>query len=310
MNALARLRGHRFVLAVVLLALACGTGITLYLDERETRQQIRALAVPSAADWVELNVASQDFDPGGAQLTLFVVAVPHGGLAQGPGSSAFTRQVEITVGAITRTVLRTAPGEVTAPQLVQAGLYGGTETDYPFDRYRFTVGFSASDATGAVPVGLVFGDADPFFAVHPTAEHPTADGPTTGTVVLNARATRARSTLILAWFMIAAMWALALAVMGGAEVLYRGRLGMVWPALGWMAATMFALIGMRNAAPGGPPIGSLIDYVAFFWAEAIIATSLTAAVITGTRVERRKRGAEAARAARAEPGGPGEPGGP
>lgn len=39
-----------------------------------------------------------------------------------------------------------------------------------------------------------------------------------------------------------------------------------------MAATLFALVGMRNAAPGGPPIGSPIDYIAFFWAEAIIAT--------------------------------------
>ncbi|MFG3223914.1 DUF4436 family protein [Kitasatospora sp. NPDC048194] len=295
MSALARLRGRRFAVAVVLLALACGAGIALYLDERDTRQQHRALVVPNSPAWVELNVASQDFDPGAAELTLFVVAVPHGGLAQGPGPPAFTRQVEVTIGAGARTVLRTEPGQVAAPHLVQAGLYGGTETDYPFDRYRFTVSFSASDSTGAVPVGIVFADADPFFAVHPTA-----DGPASGTVVLNARATRARSTLILAWFMIAAMWALALAVMAGAEVLYRGGPGMVWPALGWMAATLFALIGMRNAAPGGPPIGSLIDYVAFFWAEAIIATSLTAAVIAGTRVERRKR----AEAAQADPGGP------
>ncbi|MFJ9773108.1 DUF4436 family protein [Kitasatospora sp. NPDC101157] len=292
MSVLGRLRGHRFALAVLLLVLACGTGVTLYLDERETRQQSRALATPSTPDWVELNVASQDFDPGGAQLALFVVPVPHGGLAQSPGSSAFTRGVEITVGGITRTVLRTTPGEVATPQLVRAGLYGGTETDYPFDRYRFTVSFSASDGAGAVPVGLVFADADPFFAVHPRA-----DGPAAGTVVLDARATRARSTLILVWFMIGAMWALALAVMVGAEVLYRGRLGMVWPALGWMAATLFALVGLRNAAPGGPPIGSLFDYIAFFWAEAIIAAGLTAAVVSGTRVERRRR-------AGVEPGGP------
>ncbi|MFI9321880.1 DUF4436 family protein [Kitasatospora aureofaciens] len=284
MGVLARLRRNRFVLAVLLLALACGTGATLYLDERETRQQSRALATPGTPDWVELNVASQDFDPGGAHLALSVVAVPHGALAQGPGPSAFTRQVEITVGGITRTVLRTAPGEVAAPQLVQAGLYGGTETDYPFDRYRFTVGFSASDGSGAVPVGLVFADADPFFAVHPRA-----DGPAAGTVVLDARAGRARSTLVLVWFMTGAMWVLALAVMVGAEVLHRAGLGLVRPALGWMAATPFALVGLRNAAPGGPPIGSLFDCIAFFWAEAIVAAGLAAAVITGIRAERRKR---------------------
>lgn len=64
---------------------------------------------------------------------------------------------------------------------------------------------------------------------------------------------------------------------------------MVWPSLGWMAATLFALIGMRNAAPGAPPIGSLIDYVAFFWAEGIIAACLVVTVVSGSRVEHRKR---------------------
>ncbi|GAA2824754.1 hypothetical protein GCM10010505_56750 [Kitasatospora aburaviensis] len=96
------------------------------------------------------------------------------------------------------------------------------------------------------------------------------------------------------------MWALALAVMAGAEVLHRSRQGMVWPSLGWMAATLFALVGMRNAAPGSPPIGSLIDYVAFFWAEGIIAACLVVTVVSGSRVERRRR-AEAEEAAGAAP---------
>ena len=89
-----------------------------------------------------------------------------------------------------------------------------------------------------------------------------------------------------AWFMIIAMWALALSVLGGARILAARRQGMVWPALGWMAATLFALIGMRNAAPGSPPIGSLIDYAAFFWAEAIIAGSVVYVATSGIRAER------------------------
>ncbi|MFD0574689.1 DUF4436 family protein [Kitasatospora gansuensis] len=54
-----------------------------------------------------------------------------------------------------------------------------------------------------------------------------------------------------------------------------------------MAATLFALVGLRNAAPGSPPIGSVIDYVAFFWAEGIIAASLACTVAFGLRVEHR-----------------------
>ncbi|MFJ9454118.1 DUF4436 family protein [Kitasatospora sp. NPDC101447] len=287
----ARVRDNRFLVALLIVAVLCSAGVALYLNERNTRQQARELALPESGDWIELDVTAQDIDPGAGDLTLFVVPVPHGGLAAEPGSVAFSRQVVITVQSATRTELRAAAGEAATPQPVPADFHAGTVTDYPFDRHRFAVSFAAADTAGSVPVGVVFVDADPFFLVHPTST-PSASGAT----VLAGTVTRARSTFILAWFMIAAMWALALAVMAGAEVLYRGRQGMVWPSLGWMAATLFALIGMRNAAPGSPPIGSLIDYVAFFWAEGIIAACLTFTVVAGTRVERRKR-AEAAAAA-------------
>ena len=56
-------------------------------------------------------------------------------------------------------------------------------------------------------------------------------------------------------------------------------------SFGWMAATLCALVSVRQAAPGSPPIGSLIDYAAFFWAEGIIAVSLVAAVFAGYRAE-------------------------
>ncbi|MGF1430337.1 DUF4436 family protein [Kitasatospora sp. LaBMicrA B282] len=297
MTVLARLRRNRFVLVVLLLALLCGAGIALYLDERDTRQQTRELALPSTPDWVELDITAQDVSPTSLQLTLYVAPVPHGSLAESPDSPVFTRQVDITADSAASTHLRAGPGQTATPQPVQANLYDGTGTDYPFDRYRFAALFSATDSTGtAVPVGLVFADADPFFVVRPTS-NPVGSG----AAYLDARVSRARSTFILAWFMIAAMWALALAVMAGAEVLYRAGQGLVWPSLGWMAATLFALVGMRNAAPGSPPIGSLFDYVSFFWAEAIIATSLAVTVVAGFRVERRKRAAAEAAEAVAGP---------
>ncbi|MEU8510855.1 DUF4436 family protein [Kitasatospora sp. NPDC048722] len=57
------------------------------------------------------------------------------------------------------------------------------------------------------------------------------------------------------------------------------------PALGWMAATLFALAGFRNTAPGAPPIGCLLDHTAFLWAEAIVAFSVVYVVLRGTPVE-------------------------
>ena len=124
-------------------------------------------------------------------------------------------------------------------------------------------------------------EVDPFFLTKVRSTVSIA-----GVAVDTIRIGRSRGTLILAWFMIVAMWALALSVLGAARILGARRQGLVWPALGWMAATLFALIGMCNAAPGSPPIGSLIDYAAFFWAEAIVAGSLTYVAATGIRAER------------------------
>ncbi|MFE5585502.1 DUF4436 family protein [Kitasatospora sp. NPDC056531] len=279
-----RRRSWRFAVVPALIIGLCGSGIGLYLNERNTREQAYELGIPSSGDWIELEVTAQDVDPSVQRLALYVTAIPHGRLAAGPDSQAFARPVEITATGTAKTTIKAAEGETAAPQVFHVETYGGTATDYPFDRYRTEASFTATSGGTTVPVGLVFTDADPFFVLHP--ETATAG---TGTVVLDAKITRSRSTFILAWFMIAAMWALALAVLGAAEVLYRKREGLIWPSLGWMAATIFALIGMRNAAPGSPPIGSLIDYVAFFWAEGIIAASLTCTVLSGIRTEHQQR---------------------
>ncbi|MEY9874671.1 disulfide bond formation protein DsbB [Streptacidiphilus sp. MAP12-33] len=272
----------RWLLVVVLVLALCGAGIGLYLNERNSRQQVSVVGNPQAEDWIELDVTAQGVDTSALEVSFSVLAIPHGSLAESPDSLVFTREVEITAGSLTTSTFHTTAGDVAPLQVVTAGLYNGTPTDYPFDHYDISVGWIATDHGKTVPLSLTYTDSDPFFLVRPTKQ---ASGGSFAR--LEARAGRTRATFILAWFMIAAMWALALAVLGGAEVLARRRSGLVWPALGWMAATLFALVGLRNAAPGSPPIGSLMDYVAFFWAEGIIAASLAVTVALAIRNERR-----------------------
>ncbi|MBF9071925.1 DUF4436 family protein [Streptacidiphilus fuscans] len=284
------LRPLRTPLVLVLaVAAVCGAGVALYLNERSSRQQITVVGNPSANDWVELDITSQGVDTSALELSLSVTAVPHGSLAAEPDSLVFTKNVEITTVSLTTTTFHTIPGEPAPLQVVSAGLYDGTPTDYPFDHYDVSAGWIATVDGHDVPLAITFSDSDPFFVVRPTKS--TSAG---SVARLDARAGRSRGTFILAWFMMVAMWALALAVAGGAWVLARRRQGMVWPALGWMAATLFALVGLRNAAPGSPPIGSLMDYVAFFWAEAIIAAGLAVTTAFGVRAERRAIAAEGA----------------
>jgi hypothetical protein len=46
------------------------------------------------------------------------------------------------------------------------------------------------------------------------------------------------------------------------------------PLLTWLAALLFALIPLRNAMPGAPPIGAQVDMIVFFWVIAVITLSL------------------------------------
>lgn len=55
---------------------------------------------------------------------------------------------------------------------------------------------------------------------------------------------------------------------------------------------LVALAAFRNTAPGSPPIGSILDYAAFLWAEAIIAVCVIVTVLSGNRVEGSPRPAE------------------
>jgi hypothetical protein len=66
-----------------------------------------------------------------------------------------------------------------------------------------------------------------------------------------------------------------------------------WSALGFLGTLLFALIPLRNAVPGDPPIGSLIDFASFFIAEGVVSISMIVTVLHGYLIEvsKKKEGA-------------------
>jgi hypothetical protein len=76
------------------------------------------------------------------------------------------------------------------------------------------------------------------------------------------------------------MWALAISVLFFVmSLVFRGRkieVGM----FSFLAALLFAFYAVRNSQPNIPPIGVYSDFLAFFWAEVIIALCLLIAVFT------------------------------
>ena len=48
----------------------------------------------------------------------------------------------------------------------------------------------------------------------------------------------------------------------------------------WMGALLFVMPGIRNMMPGTPPMGSLTDFLVFFWVMALLALCLFIMVLT------------------------------
>lgn len=230
-------------------------------------------------DRVDITASIIRVDPSSGELLLRLLVTPRGSLTTEGGLSP-RDDLEIQTSAAMKTDPFFPALERIGTVDVPVVLNGSGVTAYPFDRYEAIMEFTAKLGDETVPVHLVLTNRDALFAAS-TDAYAEADA-----AIAELALTRSVGVLTFAIFMIVAMWALAVAVATGAWHVLSRRRGLVWPALGWMAATLFAIAGFRNAAPGSPPIGSFIDYLAFFWAEGIIAVCVFAVVMGGARAER------------------------
>jgi FlaG/FlaF family flagellin (archaellin) len=268
---------------VVGVAALSALGIFGYSSERDQRQAEYVTGDSTSPDGIRLDVTVQRVDPTARQLTVVVLAHPRGRYARDGDSLVPSQDLVIDTSSLSQGTLRFRAGDRIQAQNVTLGLDTGVLTDYPFDHYTTTIGFLASVADQPVPGDLEFRNYDPLFRIEPTGAAGQQGG-----VAADLLFDRTRGTFILALFLMAAMWVLALSVLGASVILVRHHHGLVYPALGWMAATLFALVVVRNAVPGSPPIGSLFDYAAFLWSEAIIAVSVGVVSVHGVVVEHRR----------------------
>lgn len=288
-----RRRGRRWPIAVGGLLLVVGlaaAGWWGYLTDQDRRELNITLRSTLSPNRLDVAATILRVDPATRQAQVRAQVTPEGTVADPDAGGLPAKTLEVFTTSASRAVL-TYPAATPPPeQTINIPLTSGWPTDYPQDRYTLTLGFSARSGGQDVPVDLDAASYDSLFEL----AAPEADGSQPTAAVLNLTARHTRGGWLLAWFLIVAAWALAAVVAGAAWILVAERRGLVWPAFGWMAATLFALVSLRNAAPGAPPIGSLIDYMAFFWAELIVAASLVTAVLIGLAAERAAKRANGA----------------
>jgi hypothetical protein len=225
-------------------------------------------AVRLEFDWADQSTASSRtlFDGDGRlQQPLHVVT-------QGP--IADTHATPIT------TTYEFPKGEQMSPIDVTFNVVGDV-VHYPFDHYTsdFTVAVTRGDPTlEAAPVPS-FVQIGSYIGGWQVAVRRTSNG-------LNSihdfaiNITRASSAKTYTIFIMVLMWALALAGVAMTLMLILLHRPIDSGPLTYLAALLFAFPLIRDTLPGEPGLGTLIDYVSYFWAEAIVAIALLALLIT------------------------------
>ncbi len=269
------------LIAITAVAIAVAVGLGVYWINDASQSEQDSAGNASAPDRVSVIATVEKVDPAQYATTVRVWVQPRGALTSDGGETA-NRDLRILSSGLTGGSLTIESGRRIAAQTIPVELHRGEITHYPFDRYSADLYFSAVSDGRNVPVDVVVENNDAFFNLSAIAD---SDASEPG---LHLRFSRSVGTFLMVTLMFAVMWALALAVAAAAVVIGRNRLGLVWPAMAWMAATLFALAAFRGTAPGNPPIGSIIDYTAFLWAEAIVVCSLTYVVVRGVSLEWQK----------------------
>ncbi|MFB6832665.1 DUF4436 domain-containing protein [Streptomyces hydrogenans] len=266
-----------FVVLAVAAAVLCGLWFQ-YGERQDLNARATAGDAAASPDRIDVDAAVQRVDATARELVLRLQVTPRGALAEAGGLSPSEDLTLQTSPAVRGDLAFPAHGRIATVD-VPVALTGGPVTDYPFDAYATELEFAAVQGGESVPVRMTLVNRDALFSLSVDASE------SDGAAVFSAELSRSGSVLVFALFMMAAMWALTIAVLMGGWFLVRRRAGLTWPALGWMAATLFALAAFRNTAPGAPPIGSLLDYLAFFWAESLIAFCVVVVVTRAVRAE-------------------------
>jgi hypothetical protein len=272
--------------------------ISLYWMEHHKARHALVLGETTNPDHMTVTVLIQNVDPSTARISAQVELKGAGSLVD-DRTHDLKDDATLISNAVTNPTVVAKANERPEFVSVQFALRDGIITDYPLDSYTTNFHFRVLVGTGAnqhsVPVRAVFDNIDAFFKVVPHQEQSievhhdggAAKNIATPQSLFAATATveRSTSTVMFAVFIMVFMWCLTVAALIAAWYVASGRLGLFWSALGFLGTLLFALIPLRNAVPGDPPIGSLIDFAAFFIAEGVVSISMIVTVLHGYHIE-------------------------
>lgn len=270
---------RKWLILVILLAVSaiagCALGVRSFFDEDRNPVQRFGVTEPLPATRLEVDATVQAIDAVRGFMKVELDFRARGELAEANGRT-LARDVHLLTDSAqgARELLLKKHHPAHAAELTLS-LLDGDVALYPIDRYNALLQLEAYVDLGGedeAPVPLVVNFVARNHALHAEAAQAPGDGP--GRLDLQIRLQRPTAVQGFAWFMNSLMVLIALsAAIVVYNVAWRGKK----PEPGlmiWISALLFVLPTIRNMLPGAPPLGSLTDFLVFFWVEGVIAVCL------------------------------------
>lgn len=276
------------IVGVVLLLIFAGLYafvLTSYKNESNNRAaELIGDTAKAGENRIDVSARIVTADPIKGDVVVRLEFTPHGALAAGEGG-ALARDLELNISSATgKNVHEFKKGKRMSPVEAVVEIYEGEPMDYPFDQHAAELSFffepgagkgGEAGGTDAIPVavemrGSVAGlRLDTEYAKENTPDH----------AVIDISIQRASTAIFFSVFIMIAMWALVIGVVLLVYRVFAGHRKIEISMFSFLGALLFAFPALRNSQPGTPPIGTMSDFLAFFWAEVIIALSLLSVVL-------------------------------
>ena len=309
MSATDKISAKEIIIAlVVLVAVGIAMYFTIGVFKAEGVQKSVVISDKATlkTNFVDIKVQLLSFDPIKGDASTRITFEPQGSLISDEGS--VTQDLKFFVNSANgKQEIDFNKGKRMTPVEAVIPIYEGNAADYPFDEHKAQVelyltpgkpaekkpdakpaaathegdGEAAApkneeDALEDIPINVDWFGSLPGYTIKASNSKESDEN----YVLFDVGVDRSNVTVFFSVFVTVLMWALSLAVLFlMISVLFRGRKAEI-AMFSFMAALLFAFYAVRNSQPNVPPIGVMIDFLGFFWAEIIVGACLLAGVFT------------------------------
>jgi hypothetical protein len=274
------------IIGIVLLLIFAGGYIFVlnaYRNENNNRAaELTADTQKAGENRIDVSGRIVTADPIKGDVVVRLEFAPHGTFASADG--VLSRDLDLFVSSATgKNVHEFKKGKRINPVEAVVEIYEGEPMDYPFDAHQAELSFffepaaKAGEAPAAEPIPVAVEMRGAVAGLRIDTEYAKENTP--DYAVIDIAITRASTAVFFSVFIMIAMWALVVGVVFLVFRVFAGHRKIEISMFSFLGALLFAFPALRNSQPGTPPIGTMSDFLAFFWAEVIIALSLLAVVV-------------------------------